>query len=268
MSTTPSAPLVIPLLLDLIDPPDEQHRGPLDPVELGRLADSLSNDTLLQPVGVVERGDGRRYQLVWGWRRYSAAKLLSWPTIDCRVFPAGYDADRARAVENEFRTDLNPIERATVCQRWIDGGLALPEVARRWRRKPETIETWLKLLELPADLRDACAAGQISAAVAHELAVVDFGAYRAQLVQQAIRAGATQRVVAAWTAAYGADRERVIANTITVEEIVQNAHRYVVKLMCELHGEETPIEESRTIRCCAACYADLMSALKQANAST
>ncbi len=261
MSTTPANVIVYPVLLDRIDPPDRQHRATLDPTELGRLADSLAADTLLQPVGVVEQARGDRYTLVWGWRRYSAAKLLGWVTIDARVFPVGYDADRARAVENEFRTDLNAIERAEVCEHWRDGGMALTEIARRWRREVSTIQGWLALLKLPEDLRQAVGAGQISAAVAVELARVDFGAYRQQLLDEAIRAGATLRVVAAWTAAYAADRERVIANTVTVQEILQAAHRYRVKIVCEACGAEVPIEESRTFRVCAADYALIQETL-------
>lgn len=262
MSTTAAESATELVALDLIDPPESQHRGPLDPIELGRLVDSLNELGLLQAIGLLRHADDARFTLVWGWRRFTAARVAGWPKIAARIFPPGYDADRARAAENEFRTDLNPIERAAVCRRWLDEGVALPEIARRWRRRVETIEDWLGLLQLPEELRAAVAAGAITAGVARALAGVDFGRYRGELLHEAQRSGATVRVVEAWAAAYAADRERIIANTETVDYIMQRAADYRVKVVCEVCHAEVPIEAIRTIRCCAADYRVLEDALK------
>lgn len=264
MSINPTSPYESEFLLDAIDPPDVQHRAALDPVELGRLADNLNELGLLQSVGLVVNADGQRATLVWGWRRFNAAKLAGWQKIRARVFPHGYDADRARAAENEFRQDLNPIERAQVCARWLGDGIALAEIARRMRREIATVQGWLSLLQLPEDLRDVVAGGQLSAGVARELAKVDFDKYRADLINEAIRTGATTRVVASWAAYYAADRERIVQNTITVHDIVQGAHQYVTKIVCESCRTEVPIEDSRQIRVCAADYATLMRAFQEA----
>jgi ParB/RepB/Spo0J family partition protein len=250
--------------LDSIDPPETQHRKTLDPVELGRLVDSIQELGLLQPLGVVQQPTGHRYTLVWGWRRYNALVLANHATARARVFPPDYPADRARAAENEFRQDLNAIERAEVCQRWLDAGVPVAEIARRFRKTPQTISEWLDLVKLPDDLKRAVAAGEIAAAVARELARVDFGDYRAGLIEEAKRTGANTRQVAAWTAAYAADRERIITNTITVQEIVQQAHLFISKVVCEAGGEEVPLDQSRMIRVCAPCYAELMAAFAAA----
>lgn len=264
MLTNPTLPYESDFLLDAIDPPDVQHRAALDPVELGRLADNLNELGLLQSVGLVINADGARGTLVWGWRRFNAAKLAGWQKIRARVFPHGYDADRARAAENEFRQDLNPIERAQVCARWLGDGVAVAEIARRMRREIGTVQSWLALLQLPEDLRDAVAAGDLAAGVARELAKVDFDRYRADLLNEAIRTGATARVVASWAAYYAADRERIVQNTVTVHEIVQQAHQYRTKIVCECCRAEVDIELSRQIRVCASDYDTLMRAFQEA----
>lgn len=267
MSIQQSQPVEENFPLDAIDPPEHQHRTELDHTELGRLADSLNELGLLQPIGLVREVDSHRARLVWGWRRFNAARLAHWVTIRARIFPPGYDADRARAAENEFRQDLNPIERAQVCARWLSEGLALAEIARRMRREVGTVQGWLDLLQLPDDLRDAVATGALSASVARELARVDFDAYRADLLNEAIRTGATTRVVASWAAYYAADRDRIITNTITVNEIVQRAGQYRTKVICEAGGEEVPIEDSRSIRVCVECYRTLTEAFAVALAA-
>ena len=250
--------------LDAIDPPAIQHRSELDITELGRLADSINELGLLEAIGLRESASPGRFEVIWGWRRYNAVKMTGAAGIRARVFPASYDADRARAAENEFRQDLNAIERAAVCRRWLDDGLALTEVARRMRREPATITGWLELLSLPADLQAAVANETMAASVARELARVDFGVYRESLIREAIRTGATLRVVASWVAAYAADRERIIENSMAVEEILQRASEYVVRVVCVCCRAEVPMQESRQIRLCAADYATLMQAFDEA----
>ena len=51
--------------------------------ELGDLMESIAQHELLQPIGVVPRGE--RYEVVWGHRRLAAAKMRNEQTIACRI---------------------------------------------------------------------------------------------------------------------------------------------------------------------------------------
>jgi len=265
MSTTPTNSVDRDIPLDAIDDPRRPSRERLEMTALGRLADDMAAQGLLQAIGLVSSERGDRYEIVWGHRRAAAARLLSWVTIAARVYPYGTDIRQARMAENSFHEALTPVEEAAECARWREDGMPVVEIARRRRRSVEWVEGRLAMLGWPEDLRMAVAAGELTLAAARELVVVDFAPYRLDLLGEARRAGATARVVAAWVAAYHADRERIIANTITIEEIQQQRHNYIVRVVCELNGEEVPVEDSRTIRACRQCYMDLFAELKRAS---
>jgi ParB family transcriptional regulator, chromosome partitioning protein len=64
----------------LIDPSPDQNRESFDPAQLLKLAGSIRELGLLQPVKVRARDD--RYDLIAGERRLRAVRdVLSWPTI-------------------------------------------------------------------------------------------------------------------------------------------------------------------------------------------
>lgn len=252
--------------LDAIDAPSVPARDAIEITALGRLADDMATQGLLQRVGLVENRAGDRYEVIWGHRRVSAARLLRWVSIPARVYPHGTDVRQARMAENAFHEALTPLEEARECASWFESGMAIAEIARRRRRSVEWVEGRLAMLSWPDDLKHAVAGGELTLAAARELVSVDFGPYRADLINEAKRAGATARVVAAWAAAYHADRERIVANTITIEEIQQHRHDYIVRVICELNGEQVPVEDARTIRACRQCYADLFAEIKRASA--
>lgn len=263
MSTTATIRQFRAVPLDAVSDPDAPARDSISDERLGALADDMANNGLLEPIGLVDLGQGVAFQVIWGHRRTLAARRLRWPTIEAFVYPVGTDIRQARMAENAFHEQLTPLEEARECQLWLDGGMSRTEIARRRRRSVEWVEGRLAMLSWPDDVRQAVAAGELGLAVARELVAVDFGPYRADLIAEAKRAGATARVVAAWAAAYHADRDRIVANTITIEEIHQRRHEYIVQSICEVCGAQRPLEDFRTIRLCREEYAELMQMLKQ-----
>lgn len=261
-TTTPLARELQTLALDLIVDPAEPSRDAIDEERLGALADDMAANNLLEPIGVLERRAGLEYEVIWGHRRTLAARRLGWLHIEAFVYPAGTDVKQARMAENAFHEQLTPLEEARECQLWLDNGLSKVEIARRRRRTIAWVEGRLAMLAWPDDIRAAVAAGRLGLQVAHELTTVDFGPYRAELIREAQQNGATARVVAAWAAAYHADRERIVSNQITIQEIAQRRHEYIVKSLCEVCGKERPLEEFRTIRMCREEYAELMAQLQ------
>lgn len=76
------------IILTAINAKATNVRRTMDPVELAQLKDSLQRYGLLEPI-VVEpipgKRAGHRYQLIAGFRRYTAAKALGWESIPARV---------------------------------------------------------------------------------------------------------------------------------------------------------------------------------------
>src|SRR3977135_1343038 len=87
-----SAPSSLQMVsLVLIRPSPHQARKYFDEENLWKLAESMRQEGLIQPITVRKllpmAGDREDpgYELVSGERRLRAAKLLGWPTIEARV---------------------------------------------------------------------------------------------------------------------------------------------------------------------------------------
>lgn len=258
---------IIAVALGNITEPDEQHRERIDPEALGRLADSIAAEGLHQPIGLRPTGDVGGYEIVYGHRRFLAHRLLGRATILAHTYPADADVHLIRASENLNREQLNPVEEAHVVRLFLGRGMARSEVARQLRRSLSWIDQRAALLDLPADLLDAIREHGLSLAVAEQLKDVDHEPYRKQLIYDAVQGGTTAAVAAVWRQHYLADRERIVHNTIAIEEIIQERGKYVVKYPCDWCDEEVTYEGTRTFRLCVPCARQLVEAKRAATAS-
>src|SRR5215475_8291968 len=98
-----------------IGPDPEQPREEFDQDELQKLAESLRTRGQLQPITVYwEEGRGQ-YVLVFGERRWRAAKLAGISTMTAIILPRAPEPGERLAlqcIENLLRSDLRPIEEA------------------------------------------------------------------------------------------------------------------------------------------------------------
>lgn len=272
MSTGPSAsktPLGdeyqrVPLAL--IREPSHCLRVSIEPGSLGELADSMAAEGLHQPIGVRGPGGDGGFEVVWGHRRLLAARLLAWPTIAARVFPATYDPLLAAISENLQRTDLTPIEEAHAVARFLERGQARVAIARLFRRSPAWVDARLALLELPEDLRAAIQEHRLTVTVAEQLGAIDHEPYRRSLIAEAERTGATGTVAALWRQHYLADRDRIVSNALAIEEIASRREAWKILVPCELCGENHEYQHTRSLRVCHPCL-DAVLALVAAEAT-
>lgn len=139
-----------------------QPRRRIDPDDLERLAASIGEHGVLQPVLVSETDDG--YQLIAGERRVQAAGLAGLDQIPAFVRPAAEREQLVFAlVENIQRADLNAMDEAHAYRELIaDFGLTQEEVARRVGRSRSTVTNTLRLLETAPDVQAAVSEGRIS----------------------------------------------------------------------------------------------------------
>jgi len=141
--------------------------------ELHAMAETIRQRGCLQPIRVRATATGE-YVLIAGERRYRAAALAALSEIPAAVVPAGDGDERERLelltdaiIENELRSDLNPLQRALGYQAMIDGGLSVRGVAERLGGKTrrssreQRIKEHLTILALPEDLRALIAGEQI-----------------------------------------------------------------------------------------------------------
>jgi ParB family chromosome partitioning protein len=106
--------------VSLIRPSPHQARKQFDEENLWKLAESMRQEGLIQPITVRQllptAGDREDpgFELVSGERRLRAARLLGWNVIEARVISVISEGEVAAKslIENLQREDLNPIEEA------------------------------------------------------------------------------------------------------------------------------------------------------------
>jgi ParB family chromosome partitioning protein len=153
-------PLFVPL--DRIVPNPRQPRKHFREEEIESLAISIREQGVLQPL-VVRRRDGG-YELIIGERRWRAAQRAGLKEVPAVVLDA---TDRGvlemALVENVQRADLNPIELSQAFRVLVeDEGLTQEEAGRRVGLDRSTVANHLRLLELPAQIRQDLIDGRLS----------------------------------------------------------------------------------------------------------
>ncbi|MFN2565267.1 MAG: ParB/RepB/Spo0J family partition protein [Gemmatimonadaceae bacterium] len=149
-----------------IRPNPYQPRRDFRPEDLSELEASLRISGLLQPITVRRTGTDS-YELVMGERRLRAAARIGWTEIPAVVKDAREVDDRAlltlALVENLQRTDLNPLEEAQGYKRLTDEfGLTQQQVADAVGKDRSTIANFLRVLSLPAPVRQMLSEGLIT----------------------------------------------------------------------------------------------------------
>lgn len=154
-----TAAKVLLLPIDSVEPSPYQARSEFDQQEIARLAMSILQNGLLQPVTVRPCGTGR-YQLVAGERRLRACKLAGLkevPSILC-----DYQDQETAALgllENLQRQNLNPFDQARGIREIITlWGCTQEEAAKRLGMAQPTLNNKLRLLALTAQQQEYCLA--------------------------------------------------------------------------------------------------------------
>jgi ParB family chromosome partitioning protein len=157
------------LPLSVVSPNPYQPRTHFDEAEIADLCDSIRTHGFLQPILVRRTEQG--YQVIAGERRLRAAQMAGWERVPVQIRDA---ADRQMAelaiVENVQRKDLNAIEKAASFKRYMDEYACTQEdLALRVNIDRSTISNLLRLLELPQQIKEMIARGDITAGHARAL---------------------------------------------------------------------------------------------------
>lgn len=199
---------LIDLDVDSIHPNPYQPRKAFSKNALQQLADSMKEDGIIQPVVVFKR-DGK-YYLVVGERRWRAAQLLRWEKIPALVKEFSDNDVMAKAlIENIQREALNAIELAEGIEALIaQSGEGQQETAERLGMNRATLANFLRLLKLPAAIKEAVVQGKLDQGHARALlALKNDGDMQAAAVQ-IIRRGLSVREAEALVKKYDAATAR------------------------------------------------------------
>ena len=148
--------------IDLLRPNKFQPRTQMDDSRIDELSRSIRSHGVIQPIVVRKTDTG--YEIVAGERRWRASQragLLKVPIVD-RDIPD----DRllaAALIENIQRENLNPIEEAHAYRRLADEfGMTQEQIAESVGKDRSSIANYVRLLRLPAEIRDHVGSGALS----------------------------------------------------------------------------------------------------------
>jgi len=155
-----------------MEPGPFQPREQLDEAALAELASSIREHGVLQPILVrPAKGSGARFQIIGGERRWRAAQAAGLHEVPALVREfSDREAMAAGLVENLQRQDLNALEEAEGYGRLVEQfGLTQDALARAVGKSRPHVANTLRLLNLPARVRDLLREGALTAGHARAL---------------------------------------------------------------------------------------------------
>ena len=176
-----------------IDPNKDQPRKVFSAEELDHLAASIRSVGVIQPILLTP--NGKRYTIVAGERRWRAARLAELTEIPAIV----REVEEIRRmemslIENIQRTDLNPMEEAQAIHALMQNcGLTQDQAAQRLGKSRSAVANLLRLLNLPAEVADLVAAGDLSEGHARALLGAENERDMVNLSRQVVQRGLNVR---------------------------------------------------------------------------
>ncbi len=147
----------------VVQPNPDQPRKHFDPEALEQLASSIKKHGILQPLVVTPNGqDG--YTIIAGERRYRAATQAGLTHVPALVRSAKeLDQLEIALVENVQRVDLSPLEQAvSIAKLHEQFSMSYQMIAERLGKAVTTVNNIVRLLQLPAEAREALQQGHIT----------------------------------------------------------------------------------------------------------
>jgi ParB family transcriptional regulator, chromosome partitioning protein len=174
------------LPIDKISANPYQARTVWNDQELVELAESIKANGVVQPI--IVRSSSQGYQIIAGERRFRAAKLASLTSIPALIRQASDEQlHEWSLVENIHRVGLNPIERAKAYREYINAfSLSQAEAAERLGEDRSVIANYLRLLDLPQEIRQMLTDDQLSMGHARAILALPSDELRRKLANRAM----------------------------------------------------------------------------------
>jgi ParB family chromosome partitioning protein len=176
--------------VELIKPNPSQPRKRFDPDAIERLASTMTEAGVVQPLLLRPLPDGR-YELIAGERRWRAAQQAGLDTVPA-ILRSDDDLQRLQIalIENMARENLNPVEEARGCAALVEElGVSKEEVATRLGRSRSAVSNLIRILELPDKVLEMLERGELSEGHGRALLGVKGQEARLKLARRAVEDG-------------------------------------------------------------------------------
>lgn len=230
------------ILLDptAISPNPMQPRQHFNEEALQELADSIRRDGVQEPVLVRKVGD--RYELIGGERRVRASIMADVKEIPavCREVD-DRDMLKLSLIENVQREDLSAIELAEAYQRLINEFQWTQEqLAQEVGKNRVTVTNTLRLLNLPQDVQQLVARGELTMGHARALLALETAQAQSAAARKIIAQGLSVRQAESLATAHKPDKSKKAAekdpNVVSIEDELRRALGTKVALKPQKNG--------------------------------
>lgn len=153
---------VISVSIKELRPNPYQPRRVFNQDKLNELAKSIEEHGIIQPIIVRRSLNG--FEIVAGERRWRAAQLAKLDIVPCvqRDF-SDLQLSEIALIENLQREDLNPIEIAEAYSKLMQNfSLTQEELAKKVGQSRSHVANFLRLMNLPKEIREYVSRGTIS----------------------------------------------------------------------------------------------------------
>ncbi|MBN1973101.1 MAG: ParB/RepB/Spo0J family partition protein [Sedimentisphaerales bacterium] len=163
-----------------------QARTVFNEMELNDLANSIKTNGVIQPI--IVRPVGQGYEIIAGERRFRASQIASLRTIPAIVRKANDEQMHEWSlIENIQRVDLNPIERAKAYREYLNAfSLTQAQAAERLGEDRSVVANYLRLLDLPQEIKQLLADGKLSMGHARAILALPTDDLRRKLANRAM----------------------------------------------------------------------------------
>ena len=230
------------LPIQRIEPRQDQPRTLFEQERIEELTDSIREHGVLSPLLVRNIGDGS-YQIIAGERRWRAARAADLNELPARIVVA--DDKRAlelAMVENLQREDLSPIEEARGYRALMEEfGMTQEEIAQRVSKSRPSVANTLRLLALPAELKELVLRGELTAGSARALLALKNDETMRSAARTAVAGGMSVREVEALVKKLDRDKnKRVKQRDFDVQYLLDAQNRLTQAL-----GRRVTIRQGR-----------------------
>ena len=249
--------------IEKVDPPLDADRDIIDPDSIRELGESIRSQGLIQPI--LLRPLNGRYEVVAGHRRFLAHRLIGEVKIKSLVREMTDDqVYEARAVENDQREDLNPIERAKVYKRLKDRfSYTNRQVAQKVGRSPGSIDHALCLLEMPDEFQKAIAHKKLKPYVAMVLNQIEDEDFKKMYFTSAVENGVTREVAEQWLNDWRKSRAGVAYSEVGGMGVVGPIQESLpIYQACTACLEPKELSTLKALYVCPDCARQIRGALK------
>ena len=163
-----------------------QARTVFNEDEINDLANSIKSNGVIQPIIVRQVGMG--YEIIAGERRFRASQIASLSTIPAIIRKANDEQmHELSIIENIHRVDLNPIERAKAYREYLNAfSLTQVQAAERLGEDRSVIANYLRILDLPQEIKQMLIDGQLSMGHARAILALPTDDLRRKLANRAM----------------------------------------------------------------------------------